>query len=61
MKRFARRGHRERGATMIEFAFVTPLLLLLAFGTAEMGMAWVADNRVEGSVSTAARIAREQW
>ena len=41
---------------MIEFAFVTPLLLLLAFGTAEMGMAWVADNRVEGSVSTAARI-----
>ena len=56
MKRFARRGHRERGATMIEFAFVTPLLLLLAFGTAEMGMAWVANNRVEGSVSTAARI-----
>ena len=34
-----------------------PLLLLLAFGTAEMGLAWVTNNRVEGSVSTAARIA----
>ena len=37
-----------------------PLLLLLAFGTAEMGMAWVANNRVEGSTSTAARIAASQ-
>jgi hypothetical protein len=41
---------------LIEFALVTPLLLLLAFGTAEMGMGWVANNRLEGSVSTAARI-----
>ena len=47
----------ERGATLVEFAFVVPLLLLLAFGTAEMGLAWVSNNRVEGSVSTAARIA----
>jgi len=47
----------ERGATMIEFALVLPLLLLLAFGTAEMGLAWVTNNRVEGSTSTAARIA----
>ncbi len=46
----------ERGATMIEFAIALPLLLLLAFGTAEMGLAWVSNNRVEGSVSTAARI-----
>ncbi len=42
---------------MIEFALVVPLLLLLAFGTAEMGLAWVTNNRVEGSVSTAARTA----
>ena len=46
-----------RGATMIEFALVLPLLLLMAFGTAEMGLAWVSNNRVEGSISTAARIA----
>jgi Flp pilus assembly protein TadG len=47
----------DRGATLVEFAIVLPLLLLLAFGTAEMGLAWVSNNRVEGSVSTAARIA----
>jgi Flp pilus assembly protein TadG len=51
-----RRRGRERGATLIEFALVLPFLLLMAFGTAEMGLAWVANNRVEGSVSTAARI-----
>ena len=51
-----RRARSDRGATIIEFALVVPLLLLLAFGTAEMGMAWVANNRAEGSTSTAARI-----
>ena len=48
---------RERGATLLEFALVVPVLFLLAFGTAEMGLAWVTNNRVEGSTSTAARIA----
>jgi hypothetical protein len=57
MRRRWRHGCRERGATLVEFALVMPLLLLLAFGTAEMGLAWVSNNRVEGSVSTAARIA----
>lgn len=51
-----RRNRGDRGATIVEFALVLPLLLLLAFGTAEMGLAWVANNRVEGSSSTAARI-----
>ncbi len=50
------RSARERGATMLEFALVLPLLALLAFGTAEMGLAWTAHNRVEGAVSTAARV-----
>lgn len=50
----ARRG--DRGATLLEFALVLPVLLLLAFGTAEVGLAWVANNQVEGAVSTAARI-----
>lgn len=52
-----RSTRNERGATLLEFALVVPLLLLLAFGTAEMGLAWVTNNRVEGSTSTAARIA----
>lgn len=46
----------DRGATLLEFVFVAPFLLLMAFGTAEMGLAWVTNNRVEGSSSTAARI-----
>lgn len=46
----------ERGATLLEFAIVLPLLLLLAFGTVEAGMAWVTNNRVEGATSTSARI-----
>ena len=41
---------------MLEFALVLPLLALLAFGTAEMGLAWTAHNRIEGAVSTAARV-----
>ncbi|MGQ0833279.1 MAG: TadE/TadG family type IV pilus assembly protein [Microthrixaceae bacterium] len=48
---------RERGATLLEFALVLPFLLLMAFGSAEMGLAWVTNNRIEGSTSTAARIA----
>ncbi|MGQ0433247.1 MAG: TadE/TadG family type IV pilus assembly protein [Microthrixaceae bacterium] len=56
MTRAPGRTRAERGATMLEFALVLPFLLLMAFGTAEMGLAWVANNRVEGSSSTAARI-----
>lgn len=41
---------------MIEFAIVVLPLALLAFGIAEAGTAWVAHNRVEGAVSTAARV-----
>ena len=53
---FRCRRDGERGATMLEFALVIPFLLLLAFGTAEMGLAWTAHNRIEGAVSTAARV-----
>jgi Flp pilus assembly protein TadG len=41
---------------MLEFALVLPLLALLAFGTAEMGLAWTAHNRIEGATSAAARV-----
>ena len=53
-------SRRERGAALLEFALVLPFLLLMAFGMAEIGLAWVANNRVEGATSTAARIAVEQ-
>lgn len=53
----ARRSRRaDRGAVLLEFAIVVPVLLLLAFGTAELGLAWVANSRIEGTTSTAARI-----
>lgn len=50
------RTHGDRGATMLEFALVLPLLLLLVFGTAEAGLGWTENNRVEGATSTAARV-----
>jgi hypothetical protein len=48
---------RERGATLVEFALVLPLLLLLGLGTVEMGVGWVAHDRVQTSVAQAARVA----
>jgi Flp pilus assembly protein TadG len=52
-----RRIAGERGAALIEFAIVTPILILLAFATAETGLAWVSNNKVEGVTSQAARVA----
>jgi Flp pilus assembly protein TadG len=34
---------------------VAPFLLVLLFGVTEFGLAWTSGNRLEGSVSTAAR------
>lgn len=51
-----RRCRRDRGVTLIEFAFVLPLLVLLAYGTAELGLAWTAENRIQSAVSQAARV-----
>ena len=41
----------ERGASAVEFAFIVPLLLLLAVGIAEFGRAF----QVQGTMSAAAR------
>ncbi|MGK2949919.1 MAG: TadE/TadG family type IV pilus assembly protein, partial [Acidimicrobiales bacterium] len=56
MIRIRRRRGADRGATMLEFALVVPFLALMAFGTAEMGLAWTAHNKIEGATSTAARV-----
>lgn len=53
----ARRGGGDRGATIVEFALVLPFLLLLGLGTAEMGLGWVAQDRVETASAAAARVA----
>jgi hypothetical protein len=45
----------ERGVSVIELAIVLPLLTLLAFAVAEVGLAWTGENRVQSAVSTATR------
>lgn len=53
------RAHRGRGdgaAILLEFALVLPLLAMLAFAVAEVGLAFTAENRVQGAVSQAARV-----
>ncbi len=51
-----RRAHRDRGATLVEFALVLSVLLLLGLGTVEMGMGWVAHDRVQTAIAQAARV-----
>jgi TadE-like protein len=46
----------ERGATLVEFAVLAPLLILLLFGIVEMGLALRDQLTVANSVSGAARI-----
>jgi Flp pilus assembly protein TadG len=57
MIRSSHQGHGDRGATIVEFALVLPLLLLLGLGTVEMGLGFVAHDRVETATAQAARVA----
>src|SRR4051794_6801733 len=47
----AARLRSERGATVVEFAFILPLLIVLVLGIAEFGRAF----QVSGTLSAAAR------
>lgn len=49
----------ERGAVLVEFALVASLLLTLAFGTFEMGMAWSDSQLVTQAARTGARSATQ--
>lgn len=51
------RGQDERGATLVEFAFVVPFLLLLLLGTVELGWALGVNNDVRHGAREAARLA----
>ncbi|MGE5190335.1 MAG: TadE/TadG family type IV pilus assembly protein [Gemmatimonadota bacterium] len=54
-------GRRRLGGTggqsLVEFALVAPILLLLVIGIAEFGRAWMAHNVVTGAAREAVRIA----
>jgi hypothetical protein len=53
----ARRASGDTGATIVEFALLLPFLLLLGLGTADIGLGWVATDRVESASAQAARVA----
>lgn len=47
----------EKGQSLVEFALVVPMLLILVFGIAEFGRAWMTRNVLTGAAREAARIA----
>ncbi|MGF1596914.1 MAG: TadE/TadG family type IV pilus assembly protein [Acidimicrobiales bacterium] len=47
----------ERGAALVEFALVAPLLLILVFGIIEFGVAFHRSQAVAASAREAARLA----
>lgn len=46
----------ERGASLVEFAMITPLLMILIFGIVEMGLAFRDRLTVASAVQSSARI-----
>ena len=46
----------QRGVALVEAAIVITLLLLLAFGAAEIGLLWRDTNRIEHGVQAAGRV-----
>ena len=52
---FRERG--DRGATLVEFALIVPLLLLLVFGIIEFGFLFNADSNVNQSARAGGRTA----
>ena len=57
-KRLLRRraARRERGASLVEMTFVMPVLILLAFGMVETGMAWRNAITVTSAARQGARV-----
>ena len=46
----------RKGQSLVEFALVVPLLLLLVIGIAELGRAWMTKNILTGAAREAARL-----
>jgi Flp pilus assembly protein TadG len=49
-----KRPNRERGAALVEFAVVLPLLALICFGTVDLGRAYARVNQVKNAAREAA-------
>ncbi len=46
----------EKGQSLVEFALVVPMLLILVFGIEEFGRAWMTKNILTGAAREAVRI-----
>ncbi len=53
----ARRAHGDRGAALVEFAFVMPVLAMFLFGILSAGMAWNQNLSLAHGARVAARYA----
>jgi Flp pilus assembly protein TadG len=47
----------ETGQSLVEFALVVPMLLILVLGIAEFGRAWMTRNILTGAAREAVRVA----
>ncbi len=54
----ARVRRNERGATIIEFALIAPVLFLLLLGIVEFALIFFTSSILEGGISNAARLAK---
>jgi Flp pilus assembly protein TadG len=57
MDGIARYRKQSQGQSLVEFALVLPLLLLLVVGVAEFGRAWMTRNILTGAAREAVRLA----
>ncbi len=56
VKRIRNTLGNEEGQSLVEFAFAVPMLLVLAFGIAEFGRAWMTQNILTGAAREAVRL-----
>ncbi|MFD1331189.1 TadE/TadG family type IV pilus assembly protein [Methylopila musalis] len=56
LRRLSRVRSDERGATAIEFAIISPVLLLIVVGTVETGIMMAAQRQLEDAIFMAARV-----
>jgi Flp pilus assembly protein TadG len=56
VKRIRNTLGNEKGQNLVEFALVVPMLLLLVFGIAEFGRAWMTQNILTGAAREAVRV-----
>lgn len=51
-----RRAHGERGAALVEFVLLAPVLVLIVAGVLEFGMAWRDSMTVSNALRSGARV-----